>query len=250
MPCIVIDNPAWDSENQPGWGGPEYLNFNVYKPSQIEKTFQRLILYDPIVWFHYAVEVERKENDLYISYELDNNRDELKRLSLGGRDFIWKTHILHNVVPGTKRGSSTWIGERGPGWKIEEPNQGRRNRKPTTIWEIQRGDQGSFRQQLLELDGCCTISGEDCHAALEAAHIVPAHRGGREVLSNGILLRADIHRLYDSNPPKFEICPETGKVLPTEEFNYLSFDLSEHEIDVPIRHRISEALRLRQKGKN
>ena len=37
MPCIVIDNPAWDSENQPGWGGPEYLNFNVYKPSQIEK---------------------------------------------------------------------------------------------------------------------------------------------------------------------------------------------------------------------
>ena len=244
MRCIVIDNPAWDNENQPGWGGPEYLNFDVYSPNKREKTLQRLILYDPLRWIHYTVEVERKENNLCINYKRDNNRDELKRLSLDGRGFVWGIHILHNVVPGTKRGSSTWIGERGLGWKIKEPNQGRSDRKPTTIWKIQR--EGSFRQQLLELDGRCAISGEDCHAALEAAHIVPAHRGGREIVTNGILLRADLHRLYDSNPPKFEICRETGEVLPTEGFNYNSLNLSAKKIDEPIRHRISEALHRRQ----
>lgn len=248
MPCIVIDNLAWDSENQPGWGGPEYLNFDVYSPNEKEMTLQRLISFCPVIWFYCTVDVERAGNDLRIKYTLDNNQGELERHELGEGDFVWNTHILHNVVPGKQRGSSTWEGQSGPGWKLVRLDHGRRDKKPSKIWAIQRGDQGSFRRQLLELDGRCAISGEVCHEALEAAHIVPAHRGGQEDIHNGILLRADLHRLYDSDPPNFEICPETGKVLPAESFNYLSLNLSEREIDESIRHRISDALRLRREG--
>ena len=67
MPCIVINNPKWDKEHSPGWGGPEYINFDVYNPNEIETTLQRLILFDPKRWFRYTVEVERKENDLCIN---------------------------------------------------------------------------------------------------------------------------------------------------------------------------------------
>ena len=248
MPCIVIDNPAWDRDNPPGWGGPEYLQFDLFKPNRSETTLQWLTFCDPQRWFHYTVTVERKGNDLSINYALGDNRDELERCSLDESDIEWGMHILHDVVPGKKRGSSTWNDASGPGWKTDKPSQGRRNRKQSTIWAIQRGHQGPFRQQLLELDGRCAISGEVCEEALEAAHIVPAHKGGREIVTNGILLRADLHRLYDRNPPKFEICPKTGKVLPTEGFKYQSCDLSKRKIDEAIRRRISEALRRRQEG--
>ena len=247
MHRIVIDNPEWESENPLGWGGPEYFEFDVYNPNSVERTRQWLTFCDPKRWFRFTVEVERRGNDLYIHYRAENSIEELNARGLGEDDFVWGVHILHNLTRGASQGSSTWNEGPGPGWKTiecERVGGGRRNRKPSTVWAIQR--EGSFRQQLLDLDGCCAISGEVCKEALEAAHIVPAYRGGREVLSNGILLRADIHRLYDSNPPKFEICPETGKVMPSRGFNYLSFDLGEREIDRSIRYRISEALRRRE----
>ena len=249
MPYIVIDNPVWDNENPDGWGGPEYIHFDVYSRNEREeKTLQRLTLQHFEGWFRFSVKVKRKGNDLYINYTPGNNRNELNRYSLGERDFVWGLHILHNVVRGTQRGSSTWRGGNGPGWEIRtgKVSGGRRNRTLAKIWEIQREDQSSFRQQLLALDRCCAISEEVCEEALEAAHIVPARAGGREILSNGILLRVDLHRLFDSNPPKFEICPETGQIVIAEGFNYGGFDLNERQIEEAILQRVNEALHLRR----
>jgi hypothetical protein len=65
--------------------------------------------------------------------------------------------------------------------------------------------QDDFRDWLL-IDRCCAITGEETQAALEAAHIVAAAGGGLEDPGNGILLRADIHRLYDAK--LFEILPD------------------------------------------
>lgn len=59
-------------------------------------------------------------------------------------------------------------------------------------------EQDIFRAALLAFDGCCVISKEPMTEALEAAHIIPSKMHGAEVVENGILLRADIHRLYDS----------------------------------------------------
>ncbi|HEX7051137.1 MAG TPA: HNH endonuclease [Longimicrobiales bacterium] len=43
----------------------------------------------------------------------------------------------------------------------------------------------------------CAVTGEHSLPALDAAHILPFSDGGPYATSNGILLRADLHRLFD-----------------------------------------------------
>ncbi len=64
---------------------------------------------------------------------------------------------------------------------------------------IRRG-QPAFRDSLLRAyDGHCAVTACDCVAALEAAHIL-AYRGDHtNTVTNGVLLRADIHTLFDKN---------------------------------------------------
>lgn len=45
--------------------------------------------------------------------------------------------------------------------------------------------------------GACAVTGEHSGPVLEAAHIVPYSRGGEHQVDNGLLLRSDLHRLYD-----------------------------------------------------
>ncbi len=58
--------------------------------------------------------------------------------------------------------------------------------------------QGGFRVAVSDIyNRRCAVSGEHSLPALEAAHIRPYADGGTHELGNGILLRADIHRLFD-----------------------------------------------------
>lgn len=58
--------------------------------------------------------------------------------------------------------------------------------------------QGTFRLGLLDAYGrACAVSGEHSLPVLEAAHIRPFAGAGTHRLENGILLRLDIHRLFD-----------------------------------------------------
>ena len=161
--------------------------------------------------------------------------------------WAWGVHTL-TIEPGKQSGSSSWKHqlypkpERGHGWRLEAISGGNANRRRGTIWAIQR-EQGPFRQSLLEMDGCCALTRENCPTALEAAHIVPAHQGGPENPENGMLLRADIHRLFDAG--KFEICPESGKVLVDADFNYPSFILQEAQVPPDVLERIRTALQSR-----
>ncbi|MCX5768260.1 MAG: HNH endonuclease [Gemmatimonadetes bacterium] len=64
---------------------------------------------------------------------------------------------------------------------------------------VRRG-QPRFRRQLLALyQGRCAITQFDAAAALEAAHIVPFSVDGTHAPENGLLLRADVHTLFDLN---------------------------------------------------
>ncbi|MFI5219593.1 MAG: HNH endonuclease [Bacteroidia bacterium] len=59
--------------------------------------------------------------------------------------------------------------------------------------------QGAFR--VLVTDAYtrkCTISGERTLPVLEAAHIKPYAEAGPHFISNGLLLRSDIHKLFDT----------------------------------------------------
>ena len=58
--------------------------------------------------------------------------------------------------------------------------------------------QGTFRVALLDAYGRrCAVTTEHSLPVLDAAHIRPYSKGGPHSLSNGLVLRTDIHRLYD-----------------------------------------------------
>lgn len=62
----------------------------------------------------------------------------------------------------------------------------------------QRQGQSGFRQSLMiAYDYRCAVTGCDVRDTLQAAHIVPVTANGRHHVQNGILLRADIHNLFD-----------------------------------------------------
>jgi len=63
---------------------------------------------------------------------------------------------------------------------------------------VRRRGQAAFRSALLQAyGGRCAMTGCDVSDALEAAHIHPYFGPGSNTVSNGLLLRADIHTLFD-----------------------------------------------------
>lgn len=79
-----------------------------------------------------------------------------------------------------------------------------------------RHDQRVFRRNLIDLyEGKCAISGWSPTEALDAVHIVEHCISGINHTDNGLLLRADIHRLFDKHLLK--INPKTLKVHVTND---------------------------------
>ncbi|MDO8788087.1 MAG: HNH endonuclease [Sulfuritalea sp.] len=77
---------------------------------------------------------------------------------------------------------------------VEEP----RNKYGEPILVRPRLGQASFRVLVTNAyKRRCAITGETTLIALEAAHIVPYSKDGSHDVRNGLLLRADFHRLFD-----------------------------------------------------
>lgn len=75
----------------------------------------------------------------------------------------------------------------------------------------QRRGQPAFRKALIQrYRGACAVTGCNAVAALEAAHIIPYQGSASNHPGNGLLLRADIHTLFDLH--LFSIDPETMTV--------------------------------------
>jgi len=75
-----------------------------------------------------------------------------------------------------------------------------------------REGQPAFRKAILErCEGRCVITGTKLQQVLDAAHIIPYNGPGTNHVENGLMLRKDIHRLFDLGlirirGPKMEIC--------------------------------------------
>lgn len=68
-----------------------------------------------------------------------------------------------------------------------------------TMTERQREGQGTFRLRLIDAyQGHCAITGEHALPVLDAAHIQPYLGPQSNHVQNGLLLRTDLHRLYDA----------------------------------------------------
>jgi len=106
---------------------------------------------------------------------------------------------------------------------------------PTTFRP--RLGQGAFRLSVTDAYGRhCAISGEKTLPVLEAAHIRPVKSGGQHLVTNGILLRSDIHTLFDRGYvtvlPNLEF--RVSKRLQDDWSNgRIYYELSGRRIDVP-----------------
>ena len=85
-----------------------------------------------------------------------------------------------------------------------------RKRRATSI--VQRRGQPDFRRKLIDAyGGRCAITGFDALDALEACHIIGYKGPETNHIQNGLLLRADIHTLFDLKLVGIE--PDTGTIL-------------------------------------
>jgi putative restriction endonuclease len=72
------------------------------------------------------------------------------------------------------------------------------DRESRRAWVEQRLGQGTFRSRVTDAYGRrCAVTGERTLPVLEAAHIKPYAQQGPNRVDNGLLLRSDLHRLFD-----------------------------------------------------
>lgn len=83
--------------------------------------------------------------------------------------------------------------------QVPEENLSDQDLREFTLSTVaKRRGQAGFRNSLIEAYGArCCITGCDVLAGLEAAHISPYRGAHSNGVSNGLLLRADIHSLFD-----------------------------------------------------
>lgn len=81
-------------------------------------------------------------------------------------------------------------------WNVDRVADGARYGAPSLIQP--RLGQGLFSLAVRDAyRGACAVTGEHSAPVLEAAHIIPYGRGGMHRVDNGLLLRSDLHRLFD-----------------------------------------------------
>lgn len=79
-------------------------------------------------------------------------------------------------------------------------------RRLETYTRLARSGQADFRAALRFRHGSrCVVTGCAIPEALEAAHIAPFASGGTDNVDNGLLLRADLHLLFDNHQLWFEV---------------------------------------------
>ncbi len=79
-----------------------------------------------------------------------------------------------------------------------DPNSSEDGRKKVLAEVARRQGQKAFRNKLIEAyGGACAISGTAVLDVLQAAHISPYNGPATNHVANGLLLRADLHTLFD-----------------------------------------------------
>lgn len=107
----------------------------------------------------------------------------------------------------------------------------------------EREGQRAFRQEILKnYHSQCAVTREKTRPVLEAAHIEPYAKSHNHLPSNGLLLKSDIHKLFDEG--LVSITPEDFKfhVSSLLEKKYKNgkyyYQFEGHTIDVPKRNEL------------
>ena len=132
---------------------------------------------------------------LVVVYDPDNNPELAEEW---GDDMYWGTNTIV-LQQGSRHGHCEWLRVDAENW--EEVAWEAFGATPRPISARYRGSrrEARFRQMILACDDHrCVLTGEATTKALDAAHLIPAAMGENDVPSNGITLRADLHRLFDA----------------------------------------------------
>ena len=198
------------------------------------------------VRYNVKVDVRQYGEQIHIivEYRRKNNEGDQSDPSLQNwlDEIIWGTNKII-IERGKDRGKCEWTpkGELQSiklDWKRKNLYEKGRKSKPTK----QQIRDERFRDEIIDLDRKCVVSGETTAKALDAAHIIPVKDDGSEIPENGIALRADIHRLYDAG--MFVINPESGRLEKlsgklSEKYRNILTDVSLPEATL---ERVKEAL--------
>jgi HNH endonuclease/EVE domain len=158
-------------------------------------------------------------------------------------------HVRHHNAP-----LADWV--RGKkvalGTMMDEVTYDPSRREPIerrTAEVIRRHRQDRFRDQLLSIWRACAISGCSIETALEAAHIVPHSEQGSVSMHprNGLILRADLHNLFDAG--LLRIDPETLRVRVSPVLSGSEYATFEgRELEAPPGIDLRPALRARSQS--
>jgi len=104
---------------------------------------------------------------------------------------------------------------------------------------LRRQGQPDFRSKLmLAYSSRCAITGYDAQEALEAAHIRPYRGPASNAVKNGLLLRADIHTLFDLD--LLAVDPKTREVRVSQRLSGTSYQALDR---APLAEPASESQR-------
>lgn len=117
-----------------------------------------------------------------------------------------------------------------------------RQREMIERWD--RRKQAAFRTGLLEIfEGRCAVTGCSALDAVDAAHIIGVDGEGEDTISNGLILRADLHRLFDRD--LMAVDPNTGSVHFAETCQRDYAELEGTRVTLPSRGPSLSAFRAR-----
>lgn len=121
----------------------------------------------------------------------------------------------------------------------------KKSKRLTFIWD--RREQARLKSEILPIDRDCLVSNCSVADVLQVAHIRPVHAKGSDLLENAILLRADIHILFDKNLVKID--SNSGRIsIDNSVESYFKFHQLNNYIDEKILVRVKEALKWREKN--
>ena len=198
---IVI---KWDS-------GTEYLDINpddldVNTIRAVKETREWWPHEEKFVFWRVVCTLEEGNDDhhIFVKYARDQQDDEniLKAIEGGEYDpqsWFGENKIIVTHDPSSGGPSSEgvckwtcdvryWSGQSR--WKVM-------GRPRLRVTREQWKRESRFRENVLAEDEKCVISREPTPEVLDAAHLRPVKEGGEDLVENGLILRTDIHRLYD-----------------------------------------------------
>lgn len=156
-----------------------------------------------------ALQTGRAVSSIYnkvLNFRAIDPRDARKGLGSGGDidSIVWREFYREDTRQIDRVALVTWLGSAGSALvtsprlpDIDEASNDDIEKLSKAARKVRRG-QRKFRENLLRIhQGKCAVTGTRLDSVLEACHISQHSKTGMNQTGNGLLLRSDIHALFD-----------------------------------------------------